>query len=204
MRKIIFSTILSFTFFNSAYAKDASMEKWAQDLEEYSQQIQDYSTERLMLNAFGYSTMMAGTCAASSMIVAATAVTDTFPVTNVISEGLANLSAAEYQTLDAEAFLSLQTLANTGRGTLGGAGVATIESFEFIFLWLSGRESEGFQATQKVYESTYQAFESLFSQQGKCFQSFAKLYLTLDELNSEQRKDKNDPRLYFSEDWVMP
>ncbi|MCB0356996.1 MAG: hypothetical protein KDD40_08320 [Bdellovibrionales bacterium] len=200
MKKALYAFLLTGLFSFSTQAAQG----WERELENYGNAVQDYSQVHLLLNVAGYSTMMVGTCGVSALAVAASAIADTYPATNFIAEGLANLSHSGYETLDAEAFFSLRTLANTGRGTLGGAAVATLESFEFIVLWLAGREAEGFQATQTVYESTLRTAQALYSPEGKCLQSFAKLYITIGELEYRFQQNMDDSKRFMDEDWIMP
>lgn len=198
MKKLILAVLAMSALSSSSWASN----DWEQELVDYSQQVQQYSLARLYVNTVGYSSMMLGTCSASVAIVAAAGIADTYPVLGVVAEGLANLSASEYETFDSEAFFSLETLANTGRGTLGGGLVAAGESFEYIFLWLSGREDEGFDALGKVYASTVAAGESLFSEKGKCLMSFSKLAMTLKEV--EYRHQMTPDPVYTDDDRLMP
>ena len=200
MKKILFLLLACGLF---SFPTQAT-ERWERELESYASEILNYSKGELLFSVTGNSTLMVGTCTANALVVAATAIADTYPLTNFIAESFANMSYAEYETFNAEAFVSLQTLANTGRGTLGGAAVATLESFQFLVLWLSGREDEGFQATKKVYESTLRTFQGVYSRQGKCFQSFAKVYLALSELNHRHKQKYGDMWMTMDEDWLMP
>lgn len=197
--KTFFITLLALGLFSFSVQAE---EKWETELETYGQQIQDYGNLRLYANTLGYSSLLVGTCSASALIVAATAIADTYPILNIVSESVANLTNDEYETLDAEAFLSLETLADTGRGAVGGGVVALAESFEYVFLWLSGREDQSYSGLKEVYKSTVMVSESLFSQQGKCLMSFTKLLITLNEMT--YRQESLGPVYQTDDEVTMP
>ena len=158
-------------------------ENWQVELQEYATNVQTASNFTLALFMGTYSTTVLASCSADVAIVAGSFMIDSFPVFNFISEVFVNIVDENYRSTDFESIISLKAAAQLGRGTLGGAGLSAIEAIEFVLLWLAGEEDRSFEATKKMYASSFATAKALFSKQGQCLMSVSKLLITGRELD---------------------
>ena len=186
MRTLIFALLFTFTVGAQA---ETSEDKWANEIAAFELGLEDRSQLNLYFSIVGYGAKTVVGCSAGSALAVATVVADTFPVTGFSSEIVANLADPDYQTV--EDFWSWQTLLDSGRGTSGGAAVATVEAVEFMFLWLFGDEERSFQATKKVYESSYITFKEVFAEDAACLGNAAKTALLYAEFQKRWEDNKN-------------
>jgi hypothetical protein len=139
----------------------AGTRNWQAELDQYRNEIRSYSDGGLFLSqASNYGLTVAG-CAGSSAVTAIAFVSDSIPLTNPVAEWIGNSANAQYKSYNA--FFEWETMANLGRGSVGGAAIAGYESIELILLWLGGDTSTAFSQTAKVYASSYAALDQLFS-----------------------------------------
>lgn len=175
MKRILFA--VSFLF---ALNANAAQNDWQAKLENYKTEIQTISAGQLRWHYAYYVGAAFGTCALSTVVTGATFVADTVPVTNILAEVIANNTNVDYKTY--ENLVSWETLANTGRGAVGGAAVGVVESLQFVTLWLAGNEAQSFEQLKKAYASTVATAEAVFAEQGKCMMSISKVLLVRAEL----------------------
>lgn len=162
--------VLSSIFAVSAHA---ATEDWTTQLENYRQQVQTYTKGQLygdqVLNMAGAVTG----CMGSVAFTAVAFVSDTLPVSAPVSEYIATRTNENYQSY--QTFLSWETLANTGRGTVGGAAMGTYEAMEFVLYWLSGDSEKSFAQLKQIYASTFATAEALFSKESACLMNTARV-----------------------------
>lgn len=183
MKKFIFIA-LTMALSLPAYSQNStpvqsSKDDWKVELAQFQDSLKGYSNNGIRAALAWYGAKMVGTCSASAAITGAVFIADTLPLTNILSEGLGNLSAPDYKTYND--ILKLENLASLGRGTIGGGGVALLESLEYIFLVLGGND-QNWEALSKVYASTAQTAEALFAEKSLCRMSMAKAGLAAREL----------------------
>ncbi len=172
-----FLIIASMVFASGAQAAQVD---WKTQLEDYKTHIQTLNNGQLVLRTAFYSGMSIATCTLAAGMTAAAFVSDTAPITNVLAEVIANNANPDYQTF--EKIWSVETLANTARGTVGGGVVGVAEALEFVNLWLGGNTDLAFGQLKKAYASTYATAEALFADQGQCLMSYSKVLLTRIEM----------------------
>lgn len=184
MKKFIFIALtmaLSLPAFSqNSTPVQSSKDDWKVELAQFQDGLKGYSNNHVRFLLGWYGGKMVATCVASAAVTGAVFVADTLPLTNILSEGVGNLSAPDYQTY--ESLLSLETLAAAGRGTLGGGVIALGESLEFVVLWLGGNEEQSWEALAKVYASTAKTADALFAKKSQCVMSMAKAGLAAREL----------------------
>jgi hypothetical protein len=172
-----FLLIASLIFASGA---NAAQTDWKSELEQYKQHIETLNNGELWVRTAFYSGLSITTCTLAAGVTAATFVSDTIPLTNALSEIIANNANPDYQTY--EKIMSVETLANAGRGAAGGAVIGVFETLEFINLWLGGNEELAFNQLKKNYASTIATANALFADQGKCLMSYSKVLLTRVEM----------------------
>ncbi len=176
MKRIVL--LLSLTLSAAAHADQAPA--WQQKLEAYKVSLDQSTNAGLQVRQGYYIGAAVTTCALSTVVTGATFVADTVPLTSILGEGLANVANPDYMTY--KQIMEWETLAGMGRGTVGGAGVAVIESLEFVVLWLAGNETQAFEGLKKNYASSFATMESLFAQQGQCMMNISKVLITRAEI----------------------
>lgn len=180
MKKIVL--LISLLMTTLAYAQEEQVPGWKRELEQYRADIQKVHIVDLYLSQGFYVGAAIGTCSLSAAITGATFVTDTLPVTNILSEGIASVINRDYQTYQKN-LLEWNNLASLGRGTLGGGVVGVLEALEFVGLWLEGNDDQGFEALKKVYASSFATIDALFSDKSQCVMSISKVMITRAEIN---------------------
>lgn len=188
MTRLLIAALMAVGMMGTAGA--AEQEAWQIELQEYEAKVQDYSNFGLTMRMGWYSSTLLASCSADVVVVAGSFVADTLPVFNFLSEGAANLVDEEYKTIDFDSIISLKAAGELGRGTLGGGLAATLETFEFVFLWLAGEEDRSFEAVKKLYKSSFATANALFAEKGKCMMSFSKLLITGAELDTRQTPEE--------------
>ena len=118
-------------------------------------------------------------CTGSVVAIAAALCADTLPLTNPIAETIGNLADQDYKTY--QSLMDWETLANLGRGTVGGAAVAPVEALEFVLLWLAGNEDQSFEALKKVYGSTFATIDAMMSNDSACYVNLARVQIVRAE-----------------------
>lgn len=163
-----------------ASGAQAAQVDWKTQLEDYKQHISTLNNNQLVLRTAYYSVMAAGTCAASAAMTASAFIADSAPITGVVAEIIANNADPSYQTWDK--ILTVETLANTTRGALGGGVVGVAEALEFVNLWLGGNTDQAFGQLKKAYSSSFATMDALFADKGQCLMNFSKVLLTRREM----------------------
>lgn len=164
-----------FVIIASIFAVNAQAEAvdWVIQLENYRSEVTTYTAQQLFWSNFGnYSKVVVG-CAGAGALTGIAFVTDTVPVTNPVAEWFANKSNSRYETY--RAFWSWETMANVGRGTMGGAVVGAYESWEWFSLWLKGDTSTAYSELSKVYESSFATFNAMFAREGACYMNIMRV-----------------------------
>ncbi len=169
MKKL--ALIVTLVFGSLVHAAEAP--DWQKKLEAYRADMANYNNYGLYLH-YGFNAGKAiATCTLSAAVVGATFASDTLPVTNILSETLANITNPDYQTY--QNILAWENLPSLGRGAVGGGAVALAETVEFLGLWLGGNEAQAWDAVRKTYESSIQTYNAVFAEQGQCLMSIAKV-----------------------------
>jgi hypothetical protein len=153
---------------------------WAEQLETYKQNMQNAPDTLLWANNAFYTAGSVATCSMSAAIAAATFVSDTVPVGNIISETVANVASLDYHTY--ESLKSWETLGQIGRGAVGGGAIAMVDALKFVVLWLGGQEARGFESAKKVYASTFETMNVLFAREGQCLMNVSRVFITREEI----------------------
>jgi hypothetical protein len=184
--RIILIALLSLGLNSAAMAESAEGKKpWQVELEQYQSGLASRTQISLVLGLARHAPVMVASCGASLAVSAATLVTDTLPITNVVSESIANMSNGQYQTQDFDSVLSLEALGELARGTTGGAIAGAAELVEFMFIYLAGEEKErGFEMVKKLYASTFATIDALFAEKSKCMMSMSKVFMLTGELKA--------------------
>ena len=172
-----FALIVALALGSAAHADHSN---WAEKLAKYKDQVQRVSNTMLLVHNGFYTGAALTACSMSAAVVGAAFISDTAPVTNVISETIANSAAPDYKTY--EALYSWDTLAQMGRGLIGGAPIAMVESLQFVVLWLGGKEDQSFDQVKKVYASTLATANSVFSRESQCMMNLSKVLLARREM----------------------
>lgn len=162
-----------------AISAHAATDDWATQLENYRQQVQSYSNSQLYGDQLLNMTGAVVGCAGSVAVTAASFVADTLPVTGPAAEYIASKTNENYQSY--ETLISWETLVNAGRTVGGGATLATYESFEFIFYWLSGDTEKSFAQLKEMYASSYATLDALFSKESACVMNIARVAVVKSE-----------------------
>lgn len=172
--------VLILSLIASGAAQADQIPAWQQKLETYRAGLEQATPAGLQVRRGFYIGAALTTCALSTVVTGATFVADTVPVTNLLAEPVANIVTPDYQTY--QNILEWENLANIGRGTIGGAPVAVIESLEFVVLWLGGNQALAFEGLKKTYASTITTANTLFADQGQCMMNISKVLLTHAEI----------------------
>src|SRR5688500_5852796 len=133
----------------STAAQADQVPAWQLMLEQYKVSLDQSTNAGLRVRYGFYSGMALGTWTLNVAVVDATFVTHTLAVTNILGETVANISSPHYQTY--QNILEWENLGSIGRGAIGGAPVALLESLQFIGLWLGGNEALAWEQVAKTY-----------------------------------------------------
>ncbi len=167
MRKLILvAAILCGVSANAAKVDSAT------ELENYRLELKTVSSARLYSYAADAIVRSTGNCSLSTVLTIGAFVTDTVPLTNPVAEWLGNSSNQRYSTYNT--LWSWETLANTGRGAVGGAGIAAYEAAEALVKYAAGEEITWEQLSQ-VYASSFAVSDAVFGQESRCMVNLAKL-----------------------------
>ena len=177
MKRILIATALAFASVSHAENGD-----WARKLQDYKGQVQRSSNVRLLVHNAFYTAGAVASCSMSAAVVGAAFVSDTAPGTNLLAETIANAAVPDYKTY--EAMLSWETLAQMGRGMIGGGPIAMVESLQFVVLWLGGKESQSFEQVKQVYASTVRTAETVLGRDGQCFLNLSRVLLARREMQA--------------------
>lgn len=152
---------------------------WTAKLEKYRQDVQTFSAIELYVSQAGNVSKTFLGCTGSVVASAAAFCADTIPLLNPVAETIGNLADQDYQTYGS--LLDWENLANAGRGSVGGAAVASVEALEFVLLWLAGNEEQSFEALKKVYASTFATVDAMFSNDSACYVNLGRIQIVRAE-----------------------
>lgn len=173
--------VLALSLSTVAHASNAD---WADKLERYRQGLKTTTDLNLWVNNTFFTSAALATCSMSAAVVGAAFIADTTPVTNLVAETIANSTVPDYQSY--ESLLSWESLAQLGRGLIGGGPIAMVESLQFVVLWLGGNQDQSFEQAKKVYSSTFKTAESVFANESQCMMSLSRVLLVRREMQARK------------------
>lgn len=167
MRNLIL--VLAVLFGSAAGARQVET---TAELENYRQYLKTVTGPGLYFCYADNIARVGGTCSLSLALTGAAFFSDTVPLINPVAEWIGNKANKNYSTYDT--ILSWETLANTGRGALGGGVIAGYEVFDFLVKYAAGEKME-WEQLKKVYASSFAVKDAVFSDDSRCLVSLEKL-----------------------------
>jgi hypothetical protein len=137
---------------------------WEVEIQQWKTDVVNMSNAKLALEWSKSVTAAVVTCGASQVVIMSALAADTFPVTNILSEVLANATDEEYQSLASDR----SKVGQTAEGIFGGAGAIVRDSVQYVLLMLTGETENAWQNVKDSYESTRVIAEKMNQDQALC------------------------------------
>lgn len=156
--------LFTFVFGISQIALAQEQNSWEAEIKQWEADVVNMSNTKLTLQWTKAVTAAVVTCGASQVVIMSALAADTFPVTNILSEVLANATDEEYQSLESDR----STIGQTAEGFFGGAGAIVRDSVQYVLLVLTGETENAWQNVSDSYESTRVIAEKMNQDQALC------------------------------------
>jgi hypothetical protein len=137
---------------------------WEAEIKQWETDVVNMSNTKLTIQWTKSVAAAVATCGASQVVIMSALAADTFPVTNIISEVLANATDEDYQSLDADR----SKVGQTAEGLFGGAGAIVRDTVQYVLLLLTGETENAWQNVKDSYESTRVVAEKMTQDEALC------------------------------------